>query len=274
MEPTQNKHLRYALGERTKGRMPDVEHKVVFTPQNTYPYPWWHQTIFALLGLVMLGIGATEAFKTYKFLKNSIPAKGKIIGLAPKKYNSLLEPKFEFRTLEGETVQVISSVNIRPPAVLVGGEVDILYLPINPHHAEINNWRDFWLPPLVFGFVGSGFLLGGLSKQIPEFKDLLKCLKFKSSGVAVETKFELIERPLWWTRHPNNKPYVIVSSWPDPYSAETYYFSSKPLWIDPSPFLIGQTLKVYFNRRNPRRYWMDLSLLFENKHSNELTIAK
>jgi Protein of unknown function (DUF3592) len=273
MEPKQTGHLRDALGERTKGQMPDVEHKVVFAPQNTYPYPWWHRTIFALLGLVMLGIGSIGGFNSYDFLKSSISAKGKIVGVSSQNYKGLVSPIFEFETLQGEIVRVTSSVGTGRQTVLVGREVNILYLPTNPHRAEIDYWSSFWLLPIVSGFLGSGFLLGGLSKQIPEFLDNLKGFRVRRGRVAVKTKFERIERPVWWMRHPYNKPYIIVSSWRDPYSAETYYFSSKPLWIDPSPFLKSQTLKVYFNSRAPRRYWMDLTLLSENKHSNELTVT-
>lgn len=273
MKLTENKHLRYALGERAKGAVPEVGHNVVFVPKNLYPYPWWHQMIFTLLGLALIGIATIGGIKSYEFVKYSVSVKGKIIGLAPQKYKRFMEPKFEFKTSEGKTIQVVSRADNRASAVLVGGEVDVLYSPSNPYYAEIDDWRNFWLLPIVFGFMGSGFLAAGISKQIPEFKDKLRCLRFKSNGVTIDTNFLRIERPLWWNRHPDNKPFVVVSSWRDPYSAETYHFRSKPLWTDPTSLLADRPIRVYLNPRNPLRYWMDLTVLSENNQSNDLTIA-
>ena len=117
-----------------------------------------------LLTVGIVGIATTEGIKNYLFMRSALPANGIIIGLAPRTGIGRREPMFEFRTQQGETVRAASRVLGRQPVVLVGGEVDVLYLPQNPEHAEINDWRNFWLQPIAFGFLGMMFLFVGNRK--------------------------------------------------------------------------------------------------------------
>lgn len=60
----------------------------------------------------------------------------------------------------------------------------------------------------------------------------------------------------------NRHPWKLECKYEDPYTGATYLFSSNNIWKDPFLY-VGQSVKVYMDRENPRKYYVDVDSLEE-----------
>lgn len=56
-------------------------------------------------------------------------------------------------------------------------------------------------------------------------------------------------------------PYQIHGQWLNPESSEVEIFKSEDLWYDPTPYIKDEKVTVLIDRKNPKRYHVDLSFL-------------
>ena len=104
-------------------------------------------------GLFAAG-GAWLGWRNYTLERDGLEATGRVVELAEKcetdpedGYSCTYAPVVQFRTQAGQQVTFRSRYFRNPPAYQVGETVTVLYLPEDPHHAEIR---------------GSGRILDGL----------------------------------------------------------------------------------------------------------------
>jgi len=58
-----------------------------------------------------------------------------------------------------------------------------------------------------------------------------------------------------------SSPYQVVSQWLDPINKKMHVFRSDDIWYDPSSLLIDNSINVYIDPQNYKRYHVDLSNL-------------
>jgi hypothetical protein len=123
-----------------------------------------------LLGLAFLGGTAILALIKYLRLKKSIAATGVVVHVevseGMKKNNSstrhiLYKPTVRFQTADGRVVDYTPMLASSWNKYETGENVPVQYDPQQPEKATIGNASVFWLPFMLFGFVGLMFTLVG-----------------------------------------------------------------------------------------------------------------
>ena len=98
------------------------------------------------LSLLFVVFGGVFAIRTYVFLQSAVPATGTIVKLIEKKSDgdNLYAPVFTFQDANDKTHKVFSSTASFPPIGDVGDQIEVLYDPRNPNHAEEDKFFNLW----------------------------------------------------------------------------------------------------------------------------------
>jgi len=82
-----------------------------------------------------------------------------------------------------------------------------------------------------------------------------------TNGQQVEAKITSIELNTGIVIQ-GRSPYVIHSQWQDKLTPDhIYIFKSENIWFDPTPFINRETITVYIDVANAKRYYVDISFL-------------
>lgn len=122
--------------------------------------------------LVLVGIGllvgsAWSFVRTRRDIEQMIPTTGIITKLDTRAVgrrrhrNRVAFPTVQFQAASGQPVEFESTVGSRPAIGKVGDAIGVLYHPTDPQRARISTFGQIWLPTLVFGLMGTIFLLIG-----------------------------------------------------------------------------------------------------------------
>ena len=123
--------------------------------------------LFALVGTIFLIVAYVNWQSTQRIIKTGIETKGVVID---NRYNidrqgrttSSMAPVVQFRTTDGTPVTYYSQTYTSPPSFEVGQAVTLWYQPDNPQEPILEG-IDGWLLPLIFGILGTIFVLIGYS---------------------------------------------------------------------------------------------------------------
>ncbi|MBI3186628.1 MAG: DUF3592 domain-containing protein [Gammaproteobacteria bacterium] len=217
--------------------------------------------LFTLVGLGML----TGAFFLYQntsnFLEHATRVDGTVIELIPSHSSdsTTYKPVVAFTTLEGQKLEVTSSVSTNPPAYSKGESVDIFYLPAEPHNAKISGYFSFWGVAtilagmgLVFFMIGAGIMLSAVLKTRKEEY-------LKAEGVRITTEFQSVDLNKSITVN-GRHPFRVLCQWQHPVTSEIHIFKSNNIWYDPSSYMTKH-ITVFIEKNNPKKYYVDLSFL-------------
>lgn len=113
--------------------------------------------IFLIVGVGLL-LGFFFAFsRTRRFLASAQEARAEVIGVKESIGSSrdrVYYPVLRYRTQQGATKEVVSSVGSNPPRHKEGDSVVILYDPAQPGDVRIHSFFNVWVGPLVLGALG------------------------------------------------------------------------------------------------------------------------
>lgn len=215
--------------------------------------------IFTLVGLILLGVAAWMWWDTTKFVEQSREAEGKVVdlethGSSGERY---YHPVVEFATPEGERYRFVSSFGSRPPAYDVGETVTVLYPQGSPREAKIKSFGSLWLGTTIAAGIGAIFLIigTGLFLLLGAGK---RHRRLVQTGVPVEAVFrEVVQNRAIQVNRVH--PWRVVMAWTDPVTGKEHIFYSENLWQDPSDRLDPTLVRVFIERGNPRKYYVDLS---------------
>jgi hypothetical protein len=115
-----------------------------------------------VVSCIFIVLGGAFGIRTALFLKHSVPAKGTIIKLIEsrdKDGHVLYAPIFRFPDAQGNIHEISSSVASYPPSGNIGDNIDILYSPEYPDHAEENSLFSLWGIALISGGLGIFYFL-------------------------------------------------------------------------------------------------------------------
>lgn len=217
------------------------------------------QIIFLLVGLALLGVAAWLYIDTAEFERHSQTAEGKVVaieehGTSGERY---YHPVVEFTTRDGARERFVSSFGSRPAAYDVGESVTVLYPEGSPREAKIKSFWSLWLGVVIAGGLGAVFVLMALV-----FFVVLGAGKrnrrLVQTGLPVEAVFREVEQNRA-IRVNRVHPWRVVMAWTDPATGKEYLFRSENLWQDPGDRLDPTLIRVFIERGNPRKYYVDLS---------------
>ena len=123
------------------------------------------EIVFSLLGGLFVLIAVFLYIRTKNFLGKAQEVKGTVIQMV---YSEDSEggggyaPIYQFKTLEGQDIEIQDGLSSNPPRFKVGQEVKVLYDPENPRKARLNKWLNLYFVPVIawrygFDFWRSGF---------------------------------------------------------------------------------------------------------------------
>ncbi len=105
-------------------------------------------------------IGLSEANQTRQSIDQFVSARGTVVDNSYQTQNidgntsGAYFPVIEFKPIDGAGVQFTDGVGALPPDYAIGAQVEVLYDPQDPHHAEINSWKRLWFAPTLLVAIG------------------------------------------------------------------------------------------------------------------------
>ncbi|WP_421780334.1 DUF3592 domain-containing protein [Kiloniella litopenaei] len=224
--------------------------------------------IFITVGLIALLSMGAWSYKTYQFIDTAHSAQGTVINLIQSRSTSssstsnsyVYRPEVSFKTLTGDEIIFQSSTGSNPPAYKKGESVSILYEPENPQDAKINDTLSLWFSPVILGLVGLIFSAFGIGISIYlSKKEKLKNYLLRH-GSPITAKIDSIAENTS-IRVNGRYPFQVISQWQDPTNNTLHIFKSENIWFNPSPHIDQDTVTVFVDQSNPKKYFVDLSFL-------------
>jgi hypothetical protein len=226
-------------------------------------FRWFSYGALAI-GALMLIITLALWNKTRNFIAHAEKAPGTVTEmlevLDKDDKSPMYKPVVAFTTRNGEAISFTSSFSSRPPAYVVGEQVEVLYDPRNHLDARINGFGSLWLGPWILGGMGTLFTAIGISIILAGRMGEKKKDYLMAYGSAIQTDLQGVDRNTSLTVNGRN-PWRVTSQWLDPASNKLRIFHSENLWFDPAKFLTAKQVTVLVDPKDPKRYYMDLSFL-------------
>lgn len=155
---------------------------------------WMVLIIFGGMGLAALISGVVWGAKRISLYRNGLPATGKVV----ENYQSSSTdsddhtsvsyyPVVEFQTPDGQTHRFKGSTGSSSPDFEQGTRVRLRYNPKDPGQAQLVNFSQFWLGPVVITAAGLIALFLGIGSFIVLFGDDNKGLS--DTGAAMKRQF-------------------------------------------------------------------------------------
>lgn len=123
-----------------------------------------------------------------------------------------------------------------------------------------------FLPTLILSVVGASFLIvGGVFFLIVGIKSRKKKDLLQNGRVVEAT---VTGGQMNYSMSVNGRhPWKLECKYEDTYTGATYLYSSYNIWKDPFLYM-GQIVKVYVDRENPRKYYVDVDSLSAEQNDN------
>ena len=103
------------------------------------------------LALLFLVIGGWYGYNSYQLVRGGGQVLGEVVDMeaSDSDGSTVYSPVVEY-VVDGETYRFEGGSASSPPAYHVGQKVTILYDRADPNHAQINNFSELWLLPVIF----------------------------------------------------------------------------------------------------------------------------
>lgn len=220
------------------------------------------RVIFALIGVGMLAGAYFSLQNTTEFLETASAKSGVVTDLIRSRSSdsNAYYPVVRFEDDQGRLVEFRSSSGTNPPAYDRGEKVNVLFTPGKAESARIDGFFSLWGVTLIVGGLGTAFfLIGGGMFLVPAIRGR-GAARLRETGQLVQGRFQGVERNTGLEMNGRN-PFRIVCQWQNPVTSDVHVFHSDNIWFDPSDHISGDSIPVYINPTNPRRYWVDTSFL-------------
>lgn len=205
-------------------------------------------TLFAFAGLACGAASAYMFYQRYRLMHSGEQATGKVIDLnySRSKNSTTVAPVIAFTTRGGERVVYHSNIYTSVNPFEIGDETTLWYNPRDPQDVALEKSGLFpILITLLFCCTHGGVGFGGLiwmwrKRRLEQW--------LNEHGREVKALVTGI-------RHLPKGRYAVDCSWTDPYSRQTYTFSSEQLSYNPEgQFPPNALVGVLIDAEDPRRY--------------------
>ena len=133
-------------------------------------------------------------------------------------------------------------------------------MPGNAESARIDGFFSLWGVTLIVGGLGGVFFVVGAGMFVVPAVRNSGAAKLRKTGQRVQGMFQGVEKNQMIVMN-GKSPYQIVCQWQNPVTSDIHVFRSGNLWFDPSDHIQSESIPVYINPTNPKRYWVDTSFL-------------
>jgi hypothetical protein len=217
--------------------------------------------LMALIGAGMLVVACCLYFNVRAFLGTAERAEGTVIALRRQHSSdsTTFVPVVRFQ-LRTRRVEFDSGAGSNPPRYTVGDKVAVLYQPANPYQAKIDSFFSLWEGPLILAGMGSVFFLIGAGIMLATRVRKRADDRLMHEGLPVEADFQQVDINTALSVN-GRHPFRVLAQWQDPTTSRIHVFTSHNLWFDPSKYITQKQIRVYVDRANPTRYYVDLSFL-------------
>jgi hypothetical protein len=223
---------------------------------------WWLPRVFALVGAVLLTIGAWLYMREQAFVTGAARATGTVVDLRYERSSDgggAYYPTVAFVTAGGDSVTVRSRVGSSPPSWRVGETAEVLYDPANPLDARMSGFFQLHIGSFVLGVLATVFGgIGGIWLYLVGRAAAIAA-EVRATGQRIEAKVIEIERRTN-IRVGQKSPFRIVAQGEVSGGREVVLYRSANIWFDPTPY-VGETVSVYVDRNDPGRHVVDLDFL-------------
>ena len=118
--------------------------------------------LFLVGGFLVLGIGLWLAAKTRNLIRRGAHTQGRYIdaqwrgsvGGDASQYGQI-----EFQTAQGQIIRFSSRLGTLSQSQNIGKIVPVLYDPAAPDEAVVNSFVELWMPAIIFGGIGAGWIV-------------------------------------------------------------------------------------------------------------------
>jgi len=217
-----------------------------------------------IVGALLLSSAVYTAVTTQIFLTEAELTDGVVIDLVASRSSDSVtySPVVQFETYSGQVVDLHSSTGSNPPSYEVGEIVLVYYRPDTPSDARVDSFFSLWGATLILGVLGALLaFLGGLFVYLLR-SNKVKLEYYREHGLPVEARIKSVEQNNALEVNGKN-PYRLFADWKDPATGQFYIFKSVNIWFDPSDYLESDTVTVFVDQDNPKKYAMDTSFLPE-----------
>jgi len=218
--------------------------------------------LFLILGIGLLTGSLLIYRSTSSFLAEATHAEGTVVKLmeSHSDNSTTYRPVVCFSDLNGNETVFVSSTGSYPPSYTKGEKVDVLYPKNRPQNAIINSFFSIWGGTVIIGGLGGVFFLISASMFLVPALKTRKGANLKDQGVSVEAEFVGVELNTGFSVN-GQSPFRIVTQWINPSTSELHVFRSEDIWFDPTTYMTNKHIRVYIERDNPKKYFVDLSFL-------------
>jgi len=219
--------------------------------------------IFTVIGVSLLISAMSDYNTTRSLLDAAVSAEGTVVDLQESSGSSgslMYTPVIQFVDNAGKTVEFMSSVSSNPPSYARDEKVEVLYSPHDSQDVIINSFFEKWGGAVITAILGISFFSGGALIFLTGMLKGRKKIYLQRNGVLVNAKFQSVQ--LNHSLSVNGRhPYMIVCQWTNPANYCIHIFESENIWFDPSDFITTEEIKVFTDKRNSKKYYVDVSFL-------------
>lgn len=214
---------------------------------------YWIPRIFAGVGFVLLLSASMVITSERRFVKSAVRTTGTVTDLDFSRDSDgggAYFPIVAFTTANGEQQTFRSRSGRNPAAYRVGDRVDVLYPAGDPAGARTAGFFSLFIGSFVLSllagiFSSIGFIWLWLERRARKIAE-----EVRQFGRRVEAKVVGIEHRTSFKVN-NRSPYRVIAE------HEGARFYSANIWENPEG-KVGETVSVWVDRNNPKRYAMDL----------------
>ena len=207
---------------------------------------------FCAAGMVLIILALFFALHSVNIQKNAEKVMGSIISNYGK--GITVSYTYEGRSYETNLSEYSSSMH-------TGDEITLYVNKENP--AKVRTEMLLFLVTYILGGIGIPFLIIGIV-----FLLVLRAKKNKKRNLLQNGR--MVEAVVtggqinYNVRVNNRHPWKLECKYEDAFTGAAYLFSSNSIWKDPFLY-VGQNVKVYMDRENPRKYYVDVDSLKESE---------
>ncbi|MBT0368511.1 DUF3592 domain-containing protein [Morganella morganii subsp. morganii] len=216
---------------------------------------------FAVIGLLMLMGGSYFYLSGYSQEKSGIVVTGQIIALSVHRPDDGASYCPVVKYTDGQEEYVMeSSYCSSGYRNALGDDIDVIYQPGNPDNAVIHSFGGLYGGAVILLGMGAVFALVGTLPLIIMYLRSKSGQRLLREGMPVKARFS--EVILNTTININGRsPFQIVAQMHDTAANTVKLYYSHNIAFDPSPFINQEFVTVYVDKKNPDKYYMDISFL-------------
>jgi hypothetical protein len=217
--------------------------------------------ILTLVGVALLAAAFLLYANARSFLAHASRMEGTVVDLIPQHSDNstTYAPVVSFQP-GPVRIQFRASWSSNPPRYHVGETVPVLYLPSDPYKAQIDSFFSIWGASIILGGMGALFLsIGGAMILVP-LRQRRNDEHLLHEGVPIQADFQGVDINTSCSVN-GRHPFRVLAQWQNPTTSRIHVFESHNIWFDPTRYIQQKEIRVFLERGNPKKYYVDLSFL-------------